>query len=420
MARPNEAQCRGTSNDRCALFVQKNSSGSGFDAPMKTLQRPLRMKSVKIPALELFLHEMIPLAKAMGVGVEVSDDRALTLRAPKEQNKNSLNTAFGGSLVSLATLAGYGVVWELMKNEKGADKTEWRIVVKESRAAYRKPVLGDLRAICERPAHAAISEFKEALARYGKAKLKLKASIVENGQTAVDVTAAFVVGKRGDRGMCRFASTGAKFWISQRSRGKRTQSASLLLRTHTICATGVVTKPRPASVRVARRPDDRGSDVLRVRLVLLHVAGFLALVVDGVFLEVGLVNIVRRHPERLRERDEEVEEIHDLDLGVLLVEFLVLRPPFPRHAVDQLGRFLLHGAGVIEDPLRLFLVRRRREIDADPRLNASCMRKISSSLSMVADAANRSPALASPRCTVKHLCGRTEFAVAPSGGNRGI
>jgi len=35
------------------------------------------MKPVKVPALELFLHEMIPLAKAMGVGVEVSDDRAL-------------------------------------------------------------------------------------------------------------------------------------------------------------------------------------------------------------------------------------------------------------------------------------------------------------------------------------------------------
>ena len=28
------------------------------------------MKSVKVPALELFLHEMIPLAKAMGVTVE--------------------------------------------------------------------------------------------------------------------------------------------------------------------------------------------------------------------------------------------------------------------------------------------------------------------------------------------------------------
>jgi thioesterase domain-containing protein len=151
------------------------------------------MRAVKVPALELFLHEMIPLAKAMGVGVEVSDDRALVLRAPKEQNKNSLNTAFGGSLVALATLAGYGVVWELMKDEKKADKPVWHIVVKESRAAYRRPVIGDLRAICERPAQAAIAEFKEALARYGKAKLKLRASIIEDGNVAVDVQAAFVV-----------------------------------------------------------------------------------------------------------------------------------------------------------------------------------------------------------------------------------
>jgi thioesterase domain-containing protein len=155
------------------------------------------MKPVKVPAFELFLHEMIPLAKAMGVGVEVSDDRALTLTAPKEQNKNSLNTAFGGSLVSIATLAGYGVVWELMRTEKKSpeEKTSWHIVVKESRAAYRRPVIGDLRAICERPAQAAISEFKEALARYGKAKLKLRARVVEDGQTAVDVHAAFVVSR---------------------------------------------------------------------------------------------------------------------------------------------------------------------------------------------------------------------------------
>ena len=151
------------------------------------------MKSVKVPALELFLHEMIPLAKAMGVGVEVSDAHALVLTAPKEQNKNSLNTAFGGSLVSLATLAGYGVVWELMRDANASNKPVWHIVVKESRAAYRRPVLGDLRAICERPAQAAIAEFKEALARYGKAKLKLKAHVIEDGAIAVDVTAAFVV-----------------------------------------------------------------------------------------------------------------------------------------------------------------------------------------------------------------------------------
>lgn len=151
------------------------------------------MKSVKIPAIEPFLHEMIPLAKAMGVAVEVSDEQKLVLIAPHEPNKNSINTAFGGSLVSLATLAGYGVVWELMREENQPNKPEWRIVVKESRAAYRRPVLGDLRAICERPAKAAIDEFKAALTRYGQAKLKLRARIIEDGATAVDVHAAFVV-----------------------------------------------------------------------------------------------------------------------------------------------------------------------------------------------------------------------------------
>ena len=68
-------------------------------------------------------------------------------------------------------------------------------MVKESRAAYRKPVIGDLRAICERPAQAAIAEFKEALGRYGKAKLKLRARVIEAGETAVDVQAAFVVSR---------------------------------------------------------------------------------------------------------------------------------------------------------------------------------------------------------------------------------
>jgi thioesterase domain-containing protein len=82
-----------------------------------------------------------------------------------------------------------------MKGETKSEKPVWHIVVKESRAAYRRPVIGDLRAICERPAQAAIAEFKEALARYGKAKLKLRAAIVENGNVAVDVQAAFVVSR---------------------------------------------------------------------------------------------------------------------------------------------------------------------------------------------------------------------------------
>jgi hypothetical protein len=43
------------------------------------------------------------------------------------------------------------------------------------------------------PPRRQIAEFNEALERYGRAKLKLRARIIEAGQTAVDVQAAFVV-----------------------------------------------------------------------------------------------------------------------------------------------------------------------------------------------------------------------------------
>src|ERR1022692_4170507 len=103
------------------------------------------MKSVKVPALELFLHEMIPLAKAMGVGVQVSDARALVLTAPKEQNKNSLNTAFGGSLVAPPPPAEWGGVGEWGGGGKGPKSPLGHLVEREARGAYRRRGPGALR-----------------------------------------------------------------------------------------------------------------------------------------------------------------------------------------------------------------------------------------------------------------------------------
>ena len=102
--------------------------------------------------------------------------------------------------------------------------------------------------------------------------------------------------------------------------------------------------------------------MLRVGLVLRDVAAFLPLMIHRVLLQVSLVDIFRRHAERLRERHQEVKKVHDFDLGVLLVELLVFGPPLPRHAVDQLGRLLLHGASIVKNPFRLFLVSGRRQI----------------------------------------------------------
>ena len=83
-----------------------------------------------------------------------------------------------------------------------------------------------------------------------------------------------------------------------------------------------------------------GLNVARVVLVLLGVAAFLSLEVDLVFLHVGFEDIVGTHAKRLREADEEVEQVDHLDAGILFVELLIFGPPFPRHTVGEFSQFL--------------------------------------------------------------------------------
>ena len=102
-----------------------------------------------------------------------------------------------------------------------------------------------------------------------------------------------------------------------------------------------------------------------VVLVLLDVAGILSLVVHGILLQVGLIDVVCGHAEDLGDGDEKVEEVDDLDAGVLLVELLVLGPPLPGHGVGQLSHLLLHSAEVVEDPFDLFFLGHAGGFDAD-------------------------------------------------------
>jgi len=138
--------------------------------------------------LGAFLHEKIPLTRAMGVRV-VETGARLVLEAPLDANVNHLGTAFGGSLHTLPTLAGYAALWTLLR-EAGHDG---HVVVKRSAAYYRQPVRGPLRAVCERPAPAVVAAFIADLGRHKKARMDLTA-IVEgtNGKPAVEFTGTFV------------------------------------------------------------------------------------------------------------------------------------------------------------------------------------------------------------------------------------
>lgn len=145
--------------------------------------------SMSTRGLEAFLHEKIPLTKAMGLHVAESSAARLVLEAPLAANRNHLGTAFGGSLHMLPTLACYAALWTLLR-EAGLDG---HVVVKRSAAGYRSPVRGTLRAVCLRPPAEAAAEFIADLRRHRKARMELTA-VVEgaDGKPAVEYSGSFV------------------------------------------------------------------------------------------------------------------------------------------------------------------------------------------------------------------------------------
>lgn len=144
------------------------------------------MDPADLPATERFLHAQIPLARAMGVRVESYDGGRLVLTAPLAANHNHLGTAFGGSLATLATLAGYALLW-LELGERDA-----HIVISRSEIHYRSPVRGDLRAVCLRPDPDALEAFKAQFARKEKARLTLDVTIDGERGSGVEFRGTYV------------------------------------------------------------------------------------------------------------------------------------------------------------------------------------------------------------------------------------
>jgi len=136
--------------------------------------------------LESYLHEKIPLTQAMGVQVAECDDTRLVLTAPLAPNRNHLQTAFGGSLQTLAILSGYSLLWRLL------DNPDAHIVIRESTIHYERPVKGELRAVCSAPSSPEFTRFQGDFARKGKARITLEAVIEEDGEVAVRFRGVFV------------------------------------------------------------------------------------------------------------------------------------------------------------------------------------------------------------------------------------
>lgn len=140
-----------------------------------------------VAALESHILENIPLADAMDLKVRRYTGDELEMTAPLPPNVNDKGCAFGGSMASLLTLAGWGLV-ELGLRAQGL---ECDIYVGDSKLRYHEPVWGELRGVARFTEHGTLAKLAAAVRGHGKGNALVVCEIAGNRRPATTLTARF-------------------------------------------------------------------------------------------------------------------------------------------------------------------------------------------------------------------------------------
>ena len=139
-------------------------------------------------ALQEYLHRHIPVSQAMGITVVSASLEMIVLRAALAPNLNHRSTAFGGSVASLAVLAG----WSLLRLGLDSFTPTPQIVIQHSTMDYTAPIDADFRATCRRPEDAAWRRFLRAFERRGRGRLVVQVDVTAEDQPSASLEAGFV------------------------------------------------------------------------------------------------------------------------------------------------------------------------------------------------------------------------------------
>ena len=141
-----------------------------------------------------FIRDKIPLARAMELSLAHYDGDRLSLAAPLAPNVNDKGCAFGGSLASVMTLAGWALM-ELALQRRGE---ACDVFIGESTVRYLEPVWSDFRAEAQLAEGATWATFFDTLAARGKARIDIACQVPGNGaRPAATLAARFVAKRRG-------------------------------------------------------------------------------------------------------------------------------------------------------------------------------------------------------------------------------
>ena len=140
-------------------------------------------------SLQTILNDEIPITTAMGIQVKQLTDHSLLLTAPLSNNINHKSTAFGGSLYSVAVLAGWGMIYAVL-DSLGIHA---HIVIQESHIRYLKPVNRNILASCVITDRGLLDKKINIFKRKGMSRITLDVEILNQGEPAVVFTGQYVI-----------------------------------------------------------------------------------------------------------------------------------------------------------------------------------------------------------------------------------
>lgn len=138
--------------------------------------------------LEKYLHDHIPLSKAMQVSVLSVTDDAVVLSAPLAPNINHRDTVFGGSASAVAILA----AWSLLHTRLSGAGIASRLVIQRNTMSYELPIDGAFTANSFIEQAQEWARFTRLLARRGKARITVSAVLEYAGQIVARFSGEFV------------------------------------------------------------------------------------------------------------------------------------------------------------------------------------------------------------------------------------
>jgi thioesterase domain-containing protein len=130
--------------------------------------------------LERYLHDHIPLSRAMQVSVIDVQPDCVTLSAPLPPNINHRESVFGGSASAVAVLA----AWSLVHTRLLAAALPSRLVIQRNSMQFTTPITGTFTARSSLTDEQRWERFTDMLKRKGKARISVSCTLDFAGREA--------------------------------------------------------------------------------------------------------------------------------------------------------------------------------------------------------------------------------------------